>query len=320
MKPDDLYKSGTAPVSGNPRIVVVGSLNLDHTAHVASLPLPGQTVIAKNVQQRFGGKGANQAIAAARQEASVTMIGCLGSDAAGTAYLAHLLSEGISDTGITTITESASGSAMITVDQHGENQIIVCSGANGQMTAAHVRSHEDLIASADVILLQWEISQPAVIEALSLAEKYHIPVVMNPSPLNDSFPWGTNVIHTLIVNEGEAESIFGKGTTNFDSISETHSIAHLVITRGANSTLAFSEEGNFEIPAVKVIPVDTVGAGDTFAGTYAACLGRKLDFKTSLRHANIASSLAVLKPGAQEAMPTRFQVLTAIREADPIPA
>ena len=246
------------------------------------------------------------------------MIGCLGNDDAGAAYRAHLLRECISDKGITTLPDATSGSAMITVDQRGENQIIVCPGANGLMTAAHVRSHEALIATADVILLQWEVAQPAVIETLSLAEKHHIPVILNPSPLHVSFPWGAHAIHTLIVNHGEAESIYGKVTAHFDGIGGIHAVAHLVITRGADSTLGFSEGGNFEIPAEKVTPVDTVGAGDTFAGTYAACLARNLDFKTCLRHANIASSLAILKPGAQEAMPQRSQVIAAIRKADSI--
>jgi len=312
MKPNDFSKPGSASVKDEPRIVVVGSLNVDHIAQVVSLPLPGQTVIASNVLQRFGGKGANQAVAAARQGASVSMIACLGNDDAGAAYRAHLARECINDKGVTTLPDTTGGSAMITVDQHGENQIIVCPGANGLMTAAHVRSHEALIASADVIILQWEVPQPAVIETLSLAEKHHIPVVLNPSPLHGSFPWGEHAIHTLIVNEGEAESIFGKGMANFHSIGKTHAISHLVITRGANPTLGFSIEGNFEIPAEKVTPVDTVGAGDTFAGTYAACLARNLDFKTSLQYANVAGSLAVLKAGAQEAIPYRSQVTEAI--------
>ncbi len=294
------------------RIVVVGSLNMDLIARVERLPKPGQTVTATSLVQCFGGKGANQAIAAVRQDCNVLMIGSLGDDAAGSAYRDHLRQQGIDDSGVETIAGVVTGTAMIAVDEAAENQIIVVSGANGMMNADHVGRHEALIAAADVVLLQWEVPQSAVMETLRLAARHGAPVIMNPSPFQGAFPWGEHPLHTLIVNEGEAGAIFGPSVLkHIGALQDTlksHGITRLVITRGAASTLGILEATYVDVPTLVVEPVDTVGAGDSFAGAYAACLARGMDFSDSLRHASIAGALATLKPGAQESIPWRSDV------------
>ncbi len=309
--------------SDKPRILVVGSLNVDWIARVRRLPDPGQTVAASSLLQKFGGKGANQAIAAARNELDVSLIGCVGDDPAGASYQEHLILEGIDVSGISIISGALTGTAMIAVDETGENQIISGAGANGMMKPEHVC--EDMVAAADVVLLQWEVPQPVVLEALRLAARHEVPAVVNPSPWQDGFPWGTHPIHTLIVNEGEAEAIFGRDKLDdmerLQAVAESHRISRLVITRGSASTLGISSTSHLDIPALYVAPVDTVGAGDAFAGSYAACLARGMDFSESLRHANAAGALATLERGAQEAIPHLARIEEALRlSADVLPA
>jgi ribokinase len=302
-----------------PHILVVGSLNIDRLATVERLPDPGETVPALSLIEAFGGKGANQALAAARQECSVVMAGCVGDDAAGTAYREHLRSQGIEDAGVCTIPGTLTGTAMIAVDEGGENQIIVCPGANGAMTGAHLQ--ESLVTAAQVILLQWEVPQAVVLRTLELAEFHRVPVVLNPSPLRRGFPWGTHPIHTLIVNRVEAAAVFGQGAVEdvhaLQAAMAMHRISRLVITRGADSTLGILPSSDLTVATLGVDPVDTVGAGDAFAGTYAACLARGMDFADSLRHANAAGALATLRPGAQAAIPHRPETEQALARIPP---
>ncbi len=303
-------------MNAKPRIVVVGSLNVDWTSRVKHLPLPGQTVAASSLTQTLGGKGANQAIAAARQDAEVLMIGCLGDDASGKTYREHLRREGVCDQGISTISDTLTGTAMIAVDDQAENQIIVASGANGQITPAHIQQHESSIAAADLLLIQWEIPLEVVVKSIETAALHGVPVVMNPSPLQTSFPWGSQPLHTLLINEGEAEAIFGTPTLSTPSLLQdalrTFRVSHLIITRGSASTISVTADGQTEHPVPAVEPVDTVGAGDSFAGAYAACLARKMDFASCVRYANVAGSLATLKEGAQGAIPHRAQIEQAL--------
>ncbi|TLD70415.1 ribokinase [Phragmitibacter flavus] len=301
-----------------PHITVVGSLNIDWIARVPKLPKPGQTIASTSLIQRFGGKGANQAIAASRQGAQISMIGCIGDDPSGIAYLNHLGNHHIHHEAILTLSKKFTGSAMIAVDDSAENQIIVNAGANAHLKPQHLRQHETLIAQSRALLLQWEVPQPAIVESLRLAEKHRVPVIMNPSPWHDQFPWGKHPIHTLVVNQHEAAALFGPKTlkqiSSLQKALATHRINRLIITRGANSTLGITPEAHIEMPAFPVDPLDTVGAGDTFAGTYATCFAQRLDFPICLQHANTAAALATLKPGAQEAIPTHAQVTKALSQ------
>ena len=196
------------------KVIVVGSLNIDYIATVKRLPAAGETVAATGLVQRFGGKGANQAVAAARQGAQVSMIGCVGADDAGRAYCERLRADRIETAGISATHKALTGTALIAVDQAAENLIIVAAGANGELKPAALRAQRKRITSADILLLQFEVPMATVIEAVRLANRANVPVVLNPSPLREGFPWGKCELDTLLVNAGEAEAIFGLRVDN----------------------------------------------------------------------------------------------------------
>jgi ribokinase len=307
-------KSPASAQAKSPRVVVVGSLNLDLIAQVERLPSAGETVSATGLLRHFGGKGANQAVAAARQGASVTMIGCVGDDADGAAYRTHLSRrEGINVSAIHEIPCEPTGTALIAVDRRGQNIIVVVAGANARLTAATVRAQAAIIRRADALLAQLEAPLPAVLEAMHIANAAGVPIVFNPSPLRADFPWSRMELHTVIVNELEARQIFSRSVGKLArtapawrrALARRH-IAQLLVTRGAQSTLCLTAGKCFAVPTQRVRPVDTVGAGDTFAGTFTARLAEGCSLAEAVAFANCAGALATLKPGAQEAMPTRL--------------
>ncbi len=312
-------KSRASAQSKAPRVVVVGSLNIDLIAQVERLPAAGETVPASGLLRRFGGKGANQAVAAARQGAAVTMIGCVGDDADGAAYREHLSRrEGINVHALREISRTPTGTALIAVDWRGQNSIVVVAGANAKLTAAAVRTQAALIRRAQALLAQLEVPLPAVLEAMRTANETDVPVVFNLSPLRADFPWGRVALHTVIVNELEAVQIFGLPVGNMARTSAVwrqklakRRIVQLLVTRGAKSTLCLTAHEFFTVPTLRVRPVDTVGAGDTFAGTFTARLAEGYTLAEAVVLANCAGALATLKPGAQEAIPTRLETRQA---------
>jgi len=301
-----------------PHVVVVGSLNIDYIASVERLPEPGQTVTAGWLLRRFGGKGANQAVAAARQCARVSLIGSIGDDENGKSYLKRLREESIAVGGVVTKTGSLTGTALIAVEQSAENIIIVAPEANGKITAADVRAQAPCIGRADVLLLQWEVPQAAVVEAVRIANWAAVPVVMNPSPARQGFPWSECDLDTLIINEGEGKALFDLRTTAgqkvWNAALASHRIKHLLVTRGAKPTVCFSAAGRFEVPPLKVRPVDTVGAGDAFAGAFAVRRAEGANLRDAVAYANCAGALATLKSGAQESIPKRAVTETAFHK------
>jgi ribokinase len=302
------------------KVMVVGSLNADYIAAVKRLPAPGETVAATGLVRRFGGKGANQAVAAARQGARVSMIGCVGADDAGRAYCRRLLAEGIDTRGFASTRKALTGTALIAVDQAAENLIVVAAGANGQLTPDLVRAQRANIASAAILLLQLEVPMAAVIEAVRIANRSKVPVALNPSPLCQGFPWGNCALDTLIANAGEAQAIFGleldtlpRELAAWQRALARRRVRHLIVTRGAKPTICVCESGCFAVPTLAVRPVDTVGAGDAFAGAYAARRAAGKEVSDAVRYANCVAALATLKPGAQEATPKRAAAERALR-------
>lgn len=313
-------KTGAPAPLPLPVVTVVGSLNLDYIASVEHLPAPGQTVPATDLITRYGGKGANQAVAAARQRTRAHLIGCVGDDDAGRGYCARLREAGIDPVSVRTMKHSATGTALIAVDRKAENTIIVAPGANARLKPAHVRAHQNLISSAYILLLQLEIPVSAAIEAMLIANAAGVPVTLNFSPLVEGFPWGKTAIETLIVNEVEAQHVFGLTANRVDRHLgawqgglEAKRVENLIITRGARSTICVTTQGYFAAPTLKVRPVDTVGAGDAFAGAFAAARAHGWDMHSAIRLANCAGALATLEPGAQESIPGREVTLKALR-------
>lgn len=295
------------------RVVVVGSLNLDYFTRVESLPRPGETIAADRLTRFRGGKGANQAIAASRQGCEVTLIGAVGTDEGGGAYRRALEEEGIQTDHIRTA-PGETGAAFLTVDRDGENMIVVAAGANGEVRRADVTRAAAAIESCDLLLLQFEVPATALVEAARIANQCGIPVVINPSPYLPTFPWQEISADVIIVNESEAIELLGFPATPAVAKEVRERLFELragtlVVTRGSEETLAFVRDGDlYEIPVLSVVPIDTVGAGDAFAGCFAARYAQGHELEPALRAANCAGALTTLGAGAQDPIPDRDQV------------
>ncbi len=287
-----------------PKVVVVGSLNIDYTLRVPRIPAPGETWTARSMFSCLGGKGANQAIAAARAGAKAAMIGCVGEDESDTRYIEALKREGIDTRGIQR-SSTPTGVAFIVVDDAGENSIIVNPGANHEVTKAQVERHAALIREADALLLQLECPLPVVRLAAEIARTAGVRVILNPSPLTEAFLADPFEVDVLIVNEGEAKKMAPNRCLREAKCRQ------LVITRGAGSTLHVTEGGLVEYVPPKVWPVDTVGAGDAFAGAFAVASSEGQAHAVAF--ANAAGALATQKAGAQPSIPWREAILLALR-------
>lgn len=300
------------------RVVVVGTLNVDLVWQVPAIPRPGQTIVAEKVTRQFGGKGANQAVAAARQGARVALVGAVGDDSDGRAYREHLCREGIDAGAVATIPGVATGTAhvYVYVDSCGENLIVVDRGANARLDVAPLA---ELLAASDALVVQLECALSAAVEALRLASAAGVRSILNASPAQPDFPWGRHVIDTVIVNEHECVDCFQRSPAELAALSDRarqdflheRRMSHLVITQGAEATLLLSTTAVRREPTHPVTPRDTVGAGDTFAGALAAQLAAGFVWERALPHANIAAALSTLALGAQAAMPTLAAVEAA---------
>lgn len=300
--------------SATPSVAVIGSLNLDTMLHVPHLPQPGATVMTSGWEARYGGKGANQALAAMRQGAEVSLIGCVGDDPVGSAYVTSLHEQGLNVLGIQPLQETQTGRAYVCVDPQGQNTIVVAPGANGFLSADLVLAHHAILESADVVLCQCEVPVEATVVALQRASELGRTTILNPSPINPEFPWGQVSIDFLIVNEKEAAALLGYFVESTNEASTVRSqmadlgVGTLIITRGKEHTFAFSPNQALKVPPPAVDVVDTTGAGDAFAGAFAVHWALTRNLLGSLRKANIAGALTATRVGAQEAIPTREEV------------
>lgn len=305
----------TVSPSNHTKVIVVGSLNIDQICRVDYLPTPGETVNATDLEKKRGGKGANQAIAASRQGVEVAMIGAIGDDEEGQGYLRHLKEEEDIDTRGISLSPFPTGSAFITVeDGTGENTIIVAGGANETLTRTDIADMRGLIETGTVLLAQFEVPTKSVIEAIRLASRADIPVVVNPSPFVPNFPWEEVPIDHVIVNQHEAEELLDFTPDQRDPETvrqELHElrIKNLIVTRGSETTLVFTNTGYYyEVEPLPVLPIDTVGAGDAFAGCYAARIAQGKTVEDAVRAANCAGALTTLGGGAQKPIPDRDRV------------
>ena len=258
------------------QVTVIGSLNLDSFTRVDSLPKPGETVVATDLQSFRGGKGANQAIAAVRQGCKVALIGAVGKEGAGKAYREALKAEGIIISHIRQTTVPT-GAAYITVDRKGENMIVIAPGANGELKPLDITKAKPSLSASDVILMQFEVPVAPLLSAALNANQLEIPLIINPSPFNPTFPWDRISTDYVIVNESEALELRRDGDT-------------------------------LTVPVLPVLPVDTVGAGDAFAGCFAARIAQGESLIEALYAANCAGALTTLGAGAQDPSPDRERV------------
>ncbi|MFF2408599.1 ribokinase [Streptomyces sp. NPDC058092] len=288
-------------------IAVLGSTNLDLVAYVARAPERGETVTGRELRTIPGGKGANQAVAAARAGADVTMIGAVGDDAYGTLLRSSLEHAGV-DTDLLHTAEGPSGTAHIVVDDTGSNSIVVVPGANGTVTGLGP-GEMAAIAGADLLLLQLELPLSAVLEGARVAHAQGVRTILTPSPVQPLPSELLDCVDVLIPNEHEAAALSGSADPGAAAQILLGQVPAVVITLGSKGCLYAARGGEPVLfPAPEVTAVDTTGAGDTFVGTLAVALGERRPVPESLAWASSAAALCVQRPGASTSMPYRSEI------------
>jgi ribokinase len=300
-----------------PAVAVVGSLNLDLVIRVAELPGPGETVTGGDLFRNPGGKGANQAVAAARLGRRVAMIGCVGDDQAGADLLASLEGDGVDSSRVRVVDGVPSGTAFITVRGDGENQIVVSPGANARLTPGDVAAAEAALAAATVTLLQLEIPLEAVAAAARTAGGR---VVLNPAPVRPLPAELLAQVDVLVPNRVELGQLAGGPAPS--TVSEAVRLAGrlaaraVVVTLGADGALVVGDGQASHVPAVPVQPVDTTAAGDAFCGGLADALAAGAGLGDAARRAVRVAAAACLRHGAQASLPTPAEVAALPDPAD----
>jgi ribokinase len=298
-----------------PYVVVVGSLNMDLVVRVPRMPAPGETIFGSDFQTFPGGKGANQAVAAARLGAQVTMIGRVGADAFGERLLANLKTEDVDVTHVQSDQEAATGIAMITVDESGQNSIIVASGANMQLTPQDVATAWRSIEQVDVVVMPLEVSLPCIEQAARLAGASGARVVLNPAPAQHLSDDLLRRVDLLAPNESETALLTQMAVNTIEQAEQAaralqaKGVGAVVLTLGSRGALLLDGESpGRHLPAHTVEVLDTTAAGDAFVAALAVGLAEGASLDKAARLANAAGALAVTRMGAQPAMPTRTEV------------
>lgn len=294
-------------------ITVFGSINMDLIATTQRLPKPGETVAGNGFSTAAGGKGANQALAARRAGSTVRMAGAVGRDGFADEALALLDQAGTELDAVRRV-DQPTGTAMILVGGDGENMIAVVPGANGTVTTDAADRAIDAMRKGDTLMLQLEIPVPAVERALAAARAKGVTTVLNLAPLIDDAARLGRLADIVIANETEFERLAGQENMSADDREaalkrlNAETGQTLIVTLGADGVVAIRDGVLSRAKGLKIEPVDTVGAGDTFCGYFAASLDEGLDFEAALRRAAVAGSLACLKQGAQPSIPGREEV------------
>ncbi|RON67270.1 ribokinase [Pseudomonas fluorescens] len=295
-------------------VVVIGSLNMDLVTRAPRLPRGGETLIGHSFATVSGGKGANQAVAAARLGAQVAMVGCVGNDDYGVQLRDALLADHI-DCQAVSVVEDSSGVALIVVDDNSQNAIVIVAGANGAMTPAVIDQFDAVLLAADVVICQLEIPDATVGYALKRARELGKTVILNPAPASRPLPteWFASIDY-LIPNESEAAALSGLPVDSLETAKAAASqliamgAGKVIITLGAEGSLFANGKGFEQFPAPKVKAVDTTAAGDTFVGGFAAALAAGKSEAEAIRYGQIAAALSVTRAGAQPSIPTMSDV------------
>lgn len=301
-------------MSKSAKLAVLGSINADHILNLAHFPRPGETVIGKQYQVAFGGKGANQAVAAGRAGADIAFIACVGADEIGERIRQQLQQDQIDTAPVETVAQEATGVAMIFVNGEGENNIGIYSGANAALTPACVERHQQVIRSADALLMQLESPLDSVLAAARIARASHTQVILNPAPATQLSDELLALIDIITPNETEAEILTGIAVNDDDDAARAAQALHakgidtVLITLGRRGVW-LSEQGQGQrIPGFSVQAVDTIAAGDTFNGAFITARLEGVAMQDAVRFAHAAAAIAVTRPGAQPSVPWRTEI------------
>jgi len=288
------------------KILVVGSINMDLVVRVQKTPMPGETVLGGDFATYPGGKGSNQAVAAARMGGDVTMVGRVGQDDFGNTLIKTLVDNQISTTHVIKDSDAATGIAMIAVAADGENSIVVASGANYQVSVEDVNNAREFMREADVLLVQLECPLDTVSAAIDLATAYEVPVVLNPAPAQLLSKSLLSQVTFLTPNESELQ-ILSKEDELDKAIQKLQDwgVKNLIVTLGANGARVITGEMDRHLSAYEVTAVDTTAAGDAFNGALAVALAEGKDLLDAVRYGMAAGALSATKRGAQPSLPTR---------------
>lgn len=302
-------------MSDQPNILVVGSINMDLVVRAGRMPLPGETIIGEDFKTSPGGKGANQAVAAARLGANCSMIGRVGWDAFGQKLLEQLSENGVNTQNVIITPKQSSGTAIIIVDGKGENSIVVASGANSMLTPDDIFSREECFTHSPVVLMQLELPLPTIRATIDIAKRHNCRVILDPAPAPRSMPPELYNVSVISPNAGEAEML--TGTLAIEERVDKQVASELiargaetaVLKLGARGSLVVTSDGHFyRIPSYKVDVVDTTAAGDAFTAALGVAIARGMHIRQAARFANAAGALACTRFGAQQAMPTANEV------------
>lgn len=296
------------------KLAVLGSINADHILNLAHFPRPGETVIGKQYQIAFGGKGANQAVAASRAGADIAFIACVGADDIGERIRQQLQQDRIDTAPVETVADESTGVAMIFVNGEGENNIGIYSGANAALTPARVAQHQQVIADADALLMQLESPLESVLAAAKIARAQQTQVILNPAPATALSDELLALIDIITPNETEAEILTGIAVKSDEDAARAAAALHakgiatVLITLGRRGVW-LSEQGNgVRIPGFSVQAIDTIAAGDTFNGAFITARLEGVAMHDAVRFAHAAAAIAVTRPGAQPSVPWRTEI------------
>ena len=297
-----------------PRIVVLGSLNMDLVVRLPHAPAAGETLHGHSIQHIPGGKGGNQAVSCARQGARVSLFGCIGADADGEALRTALQDDGIDTDALRTDAATPTGTALVMVEDSGQNRIVVIAGANASFRIDEPALNAQL-AGASFLVTQFETPMAQVTRGMQLAQQAGCKVLLNPSPMRpfDAALWP--LIDTLVVNEVEAAALAGQAVAtareaaDAGAVLRSRGVARVVVTLGGAGAVAIDADGARHHAAPQVKVVDTTAAGDTFLGAVAVALASKSSLDDAVALGIRAAALCVTRPGAQPSIPTRDEVL-----------
>lgn len=295
-------------------LVVLGSINADHILNLESFPTPGETVTGNQYQVAFGGKGANQAVAAGRSGANIAFIACTGDDDTCERVRKQLASDNIDIAPVSVVAGESTGVALIFVNAEGENVIGIHAGANAALTTERVEAQRAIIGGAEALLMQLESPVESVLAAAKIAHENHTTVVLNPAPARVLSDELLALVDIITPNETEAEKLTGIRVENDDDAARAARALHdkgigtVIITLGSRGVWASVNGEGRRVPGFKVKAIDTIAAGDTFNGALVTALleGKKMD--DAIRFAHAAAAIAVTRKGAQPSVPWRKEI------------